>query len=554
MQMLPRTLPENLDDLTVQVALVRPGPIQGGAVHPYIERRKRRREDPGFEIPYDHPLLEEVLEDTLGTIVYQEQVLEVAKALAGFSSAEAEALRRAMSRKRSEEAIDRHHRRFLEGAAEQRASTRRRRSGSGSRSGASRASASRRRTRPPSACSPTSRPGCGCIAPRSSSARCSTSSRWASTRPTRWSTRRSGAGCGSSAPTPTAAASSAGWSGSGAAWWCGSASATSRGCARRRWRASSPPASAAGPTWGSPTSPRAPGAGRDGLERLAWAGALDEIPAGADEGAGGGRREALWQVGVAPNARGAGEGAQLALPLEPPEPPALAPLGGWEAMIADYRSTGMTLGEHPLAMMRAGLDPRILRSTDLAGVGDGSEVEVAGMVVARQRPETAKGIVFMLLEDERGVVNLIVPPPVYERHRAVVRAAPLARARGRLERREGVVNILVSEIVEPATRRAPTNRTAECRKVQHSAESAGPPRARGRRAARRRPRRSQLGPAGAVRSHFSNVLRVTRASEPETIRFVRDRSPRKPSRAHLPRERKHPGADEQSARGARQSA
>ncbi|MGH2975637.1 MAG: DNA polymerase III subunit alpha, partial [Solirubrobacterales bacterium] len=116
MQMLPRTLPEDLDDLTVQVALVRPGPIQGGAVHPYIERRKRRREDPEFEIPYDHPLLEDVLEETLGTIVYQEQVLEVAKALAGFSSAEAESLRRAMSRKRSQEAIACHHEHFLEGS------------------------------------------------------------------------------------------------------------------------------------------------------------------------------------------------------------------------------------------------------------------------------------------------------------------------------------------------------------------------------------------------------------------------------------------------------
>ena len=68
------------------------------------------------------------------------------------------------------------------------------------------------------------------------------------------------------------------------------------------------------------------------------------------------------------------------------------------------------------------------------------------MVVARQRPETAKGIVFMLFEDERGTVNLIVPPSVYERHRALVRAAPLLRARGRLERREGVTNVLVSEV------------------------------------------------------------------------------------------------------------
>ena len=117
MQMLPRTRPRNLDDLTVQVALVRPGPIQGGAVHPYIERRKRRREDPAYEVPCEHPLLEPVLRDTLGTIVYQEQVIEVAMALAGFSSTEAEGLRRAMSRKRSAEAMRCHHERFIAGAA-----------------------------------------------------------------------------------------------------------------------------------------------------------------------------------------------------------------------------------------------------------------------------------------------------------------------------------------------------------------------------------------------------------------------------------------------------
>jgi error-prone DNA polymerase len=101
-----------------------------------------------------------------------------------------------------------------------------------------------------------------------------------------------------------------------------------------------------------------------------------------------------------------------------------------------------------MKLMRDGLDPELLRSTDLERVEDGRGVEVAGMVVARQRPETAKGIVFMLLEDERGTVNLIVPPPVYERHRALVRAAPLIRAKGRLERREGTTNVLVSEVAE----------------------------------------------------------------------------------------------------------
>ncbi len=116
MQMLPRTLPQNLEDLTVQVALVRPGPIQGGAIHPYIERRRMLREDPGYEVPYQHPSLEPVLEETLGAIVFQEQVIEVAMALAGFSSGEAEGLRRAMSRKRSEAAILAYRERFIEGA------------------------------------------------------------------------------------------------------------------------------------------------------------------------------------------------------------------------------------------------------------------------------------------------------------------------------------------------------------------------------------------------------------------------------------------------------
>src|SRR3954471_14614446 len=119
MQSLLRTRPENLDDLTIQVALVRPGPIQGGAVHPYIERRQKLREDPDFVPPVDHPSLEAPLRETLGVIVFQDQVLEVATALAGFSIGEAEGLRRAMSRKRSEEAIEALRPRFIRGALEQ---------------------------------------------------------------------------------------------------------------------------------------------------------------------------------------------------------------------------------------------------------------------------------------------------------------------------------------------------------------------------------------------------------------------------------------------------
>jgi error-prone DNA polymerase len=444
MQMLPRTRPRNLDDLTVQVALVRPGPIQGGAVHPYIERRKRLREEPGYEIPYEHPALEAVLKDTLGTIVYQEQVLEVAIEFAGFTSSEAEGLRRAMSRKRSQEAIEEHHRRFVEGAAE--------------KHGASAALAERI-----------------------------------------WDKIKGFSGFGF----PKAHSAAFGLLAYQSTWLrvhrgpeflCALLNEQPMGFyppdalvheAQRRGLLIAPPDAnrsrvvchverarggltvriglgyvkgvrreemevlvaereRGGEYGGVAELASRCGAGLPSLERLAWAGALDGIPA---EG-GGERRQALWRVGVAATGRAARDGTQLALPIEPPQPPPLQPLGGWEKLIADYRSIGIAIGEHPMELMRPGLGPELLRSVDLARVDDGSTVEVGGMVVARQRPGTAKGIVFMLLEDERGTVNLIVPPRVYDRHRALVRTAVMVRARGRLERREGTANVLVEEVAE----------------------------------------------------------------------------------------------------------
>src|SRR5436305_7931636 len=116
MQTILRTRPENLDDITIQVALVRPGPIQGKAVHPYIDNRQKLREDPSFEPAVDHPLLREPLRETLGVVVFQDQVLDVSIALAGFTIGEAEGLRRAMSRKRSHAALEAYRTRFVEGA------------------------------------------------------------------------------------------------------------------------------------------------------------------------------------------------------------------------------------------------------------------------------------------------------------------------------------------------------------------------------------------------------------------------------------------------------
>src|SRR5207237_3970754 len=118
MQTILRTRPENIDDITIQVALVRPGPIQGKAVHPYIERRQKLREDPSFVAPADHPLLQEPLRETLGVVVFQDQVLDVAIHLAGFTVGEAEGLRRAMSRKRSHAALEAWRERFVTGAQE----------------------------------------------------------------------------------------------------------------------------------------------------------------------------------------------------------------------------------------------------------------------------------------------------------------------------------------------------------------------------------------------------------------------------------------------------
>ena len=106
MQSLYRTRPRSLDDLPIQVAIVRPGPILGGAVNPYIARLQAQRADPDYVVPYEHESLKSVLADTLGTIIFQDQVIEVAMAFAGFSPGEAEGLRRAMSRKRSAEAIE----------------------------------------------------------------------------------------------------------------------------------------------------------------------------------------------------------------------------------------------------------------------------------------------------------------------------------------------------------------------------------------------------------------------------------------------------------------
>jgi error-prone DNA polymerase len=446
MGMLPRTQPRDLDDLIVQVALVRPGPIQGGAVHPYIERRKLRREDPGYEIPYEHPLLEPVLEETLGTIVFQEQVIESVMALADFSSSEAEGLRRAMSRKRSEEAIREHHQRFLAGAAangvpeevtERVWSQIQGFSGYGFPKAHSAAFGLlayqsawlRVHYGPEFLCSLLNEQPMGFYPPDS----LVHEAQRRGIRVAPVDANRSKVLCHVESPRDEEVRG-------GLVVRIGLGYV--KGVKKEEMEALLAERERNGPYEGIAELASRAGAGLPSLEKLAWAGALDGIPAGSESE----RREALWRVGVAGAGRVAGSGTQLALPMEPPEPPELEPLGEWGKLIADYRSTGMSVEKHPMKLLRPGLDPKIARTSDLAEIDHGSTVEVAGMVTARQRPETANGVTFILLEDERGQINLVVLPPVYERHRPLVRTAPLIRARGRLERREGTVNVVVSDL------------------------------------------------------------------------------------------------------------
>jgi error-prone DNA polymerase len=125
-------------------------------------------------------------------------------------------------------------------------------------------------------------------------------------------------------------------------------------------------------------------------------------------------------------------------------------MGEWEAMLADYSASGVSIERHPLALLRQRLHQQgVVCSAELGKIADRSDLQIAGLVIARQRPSTAKGVTFLLLEDELGTVNLIVPPSLYERRRALVRSEPLLLATGRLERHadgNGAINVLAHEL------------------------------------------------------------------------------------------------------------
>ena len=172
--------------------------------------------------------------------------------------------------------------------------------------------------------------------------------------------------------------------------------------------------------------------------------------------------------GAARNGNGRADAAiQLSLPLPIPAPPTLRELDSWERLLADYTSTGIAIAEHPMTLIRPGLEEGMATSADLTRLPNGSFVRVPGMVVARQRPATANGVVFMLLEDEVGTVNIVVPPPVYRNYRMAVRTASFARVDGKLERREDVMNV-VARAVHPLS--TPDQPASKVRQIEPPVE------------------------------------------------------------------------------------
>ncbi len=446
MQSLLRTRPANLDDLTVQVALVRPGPIQGKAVHPYIDNRERLRADPSYRPTYDHPLLEEPLGFTYGAIVFQDQVLEVAMTLARFSVGEAEGLRRAMSRKRSEAALEAFRERFVAGAV-----------GNGVDDATANAvydklvgfsgfgfpkshaaafgllayqSAWLRHYYPAEfLCSLLNAQPMGFYPP-------ATLVRDAQRRGVEVlppDVNRSRAKC----------ANDDGAVRMGIEYVVHVGEDDAKALVEERERN--------GTFADVRDLAQRTALGRDELEALVQAGACDCF--------GRPRRELLWELGLVPQTLrvpGSPQERQLALALEPTvETPELRPQSRWERMLADYRLTNVSVGTHPLELMRPHLPPGTLSSRELAEKGHRVRVAIAGMAVARQRPATAKGVVFMLLEDEFGQMNLILPPQVYDQHRAIVRGEPLILAEGCFEKIGRNQNVVVDrlETLGPLARR-----------------------------------------------------------------------------------------------------
>ncbi len=455
-QSLRRVRPDCLDDLVVQVALIRPGPIIGQSVNPYVDARERLRADPGYQVPYDHPLLEPVLADTYGAIVFQDQVIEVSMALAGFTAGEADGLRRAMTRKRAAGSVEVWRPRFVAGAAAR---------------GVGAEVANRVFDKVIGFCH--------YGFPRAHSvafALLAYQSAWLrhhypahfhaallNAQPMGFyppdSLLRDAARHGVASLPVDVNLSDA---------LCTveqlpAREAAARMFGRRRAGDAAHPAIRVGTgTIGKLGYPDALALQRererggaftdiedlirraplrvDQLEQLVMAGACDSLARVEDDE---GRRSLLWNVGLVARP----DRQQEVLDMAAPSSPSFAQLSIWDEVLLDYATQGLSVRAHPVELLRPMLGKAVVPAgVALEEIPHGRTIDVVGAVTARQKPATAKGVVFLLLEDEAGAINVIVGPELYKAERTTIRGEPILRIRGRIERHDRVVNLVAREV------------------------------------------------------------------------------------------------------------
>ena len=428
MSMLPRLKPKTFWDLVIEVAIVRPGPIQGDMVHPYLRRRQ------GLEpVHYPSEELRQVLAPTLGVPLFQEQVMSIAIRAAGFSPGEADQVRRSMAAWQRRGGLDKFRDKLLTGMAargyeaEFAEAIYRQILGFGSYGFPMSHAASFALLTYASCWLKCHEPAAFCAALLNSQplgfyapAQLINEARRAGVRFRPVDVQRSAWDC-----TLEAGADGAPEVRLGLNQVRGLPVTEGHGIAAAR---------AAGPFGSVQDLADRAGLGRRALDALAGAGALASLA--------GHRHGARWQAAGVRRQRDLLAGQA---PREAPVP-LPAPREGQD-IAADYRSLGLTLGRHPLALLRPQLGRRrVCTAAALAGLPDGRLVRVAGIVTHRQRPGTASGVVFVTLEDETGSVNLVVWPRVLEAQREAVLGARLMLVHGRLQAADGVIHVVAGRI------------------------------------------------------------------------------------------------------------
>jgi error-prone DNA polymerase len=430
MATLPRLRPREFYDLVVEVALIRPGPIQGGSVHPYI--RRRNEVDP---VVYDHPSMESALRKTLGVPLFQEQLMQLAVDCAGFSAAEADQLRRAMGSKRSAERMRRLRGRFydgmrtLHGAPDEVIERVYEKLEAFANFGFPEShalsfaslvfySAWFKLHHPAAFCAALLRAQpMGFYSPQSLVA----------------DARRHGVTV--HGPDLNASLAHATLENTGTEVRLGLAGVRHIGEDLAENMVED--RKAHGPFTSLLDLTSRVQLSVPQTEALATAGALGCF--------GLSRREALWAAGAAATQRpdrlpGVGSSSHI---------PALPGMSELELAAADVWATGISPDSYPTQFLRADLDAMgVLPAEKLLSVPDGDRVLIAGAVTHRQRPGTAQGVTFLNLEDETGMVNVLCTPGVWARHRKLAQTSPALLVRGQVQNASGAVTVVAERLAK----------------------------------------------------------------------------------------------------------